>query len=288
MNSAMARLVACILASAALAHATLARVVALAWSDERYTYLLLVPILSAALVWVQRGVRLTRRPGDTVAGVALLLSGLVGMVALWLRPNQNSTVEMVPVVLLWLGSIGVCYGSAALRTLAAPLSILLLAIPLPPSWMHAGEVFLQHASAEVSHLLFLAIGSPVHREGLVFSLPGLDVQVAEECSGIRSTTGLVIMTGLASYLFLRLSWTRLCFILFAIPVGIFKNAVRIVTISWLSAYVSADYMTGTLHRYGGPPFTMVAIALLLPALLLLRRAERARQLSARSAPGVKV
>jgi hypothetical protein len=59
---------------------------------------------------------------------------------------------------------------------------------------------------------------------------------------------------------------------------IFKNAVRIVTISLLSVYVDDRFLYGRLHRYGGLPFSIVGLALLAPMLLILMRTERRTRL----------
>ena len=61
-----------------------------------------------------------------------------------------------------------------------------------------------------------------------------------------------------------------------IPISIFKNAVRIATISWLGVYVSKGFFYGNLHRRGGLPFSLFALALLAPVLLGLQRSEAAR------------
>ena len=49
----------------------------------------------------------------------------------------------------------------------------------------------------------------------------------------------------------RSSGTELFLSLAVLPVAIFKNWVRIVTLSTLAAYVDRSYLTGYLHRYGG-------------------------------------
>lgn len=107
----------------------------------------------------------------------------------------------------------------------------------------------------------------------LFSLPGLNIEVAEQCSGIRSTIALLISVAMASHLFFRSNWSKFCLIALTIPIAIFKNAVRITTLSWLSVYVSHDILNGPLHRMGGLPFTLVAIAILVPLSLLLRWLE---------------
>ena len=67
---------------------------------------------------------------------------------------------------------------------------------------------------------------------------------------------------------------RICFALLAIPIGIFKNAVRIVTLSYLGVYVDRAYLEGRLHhQYGGLVFSSLALFLVVPLLILLRKSE---------------
>ena len=62
--------------------------------------------------------------------------------------------------------------------------------------------------------------------------------------------------------------------LLAIPIGIFKNAVRIVTLSYLGVYVDRAYLEGRLHhQYGGLVFSSLALFLVVPLLILLRKSE---------------
>lgn len=61
------------------------------------------------------------------------------------------------------------------------------------------------------------------QEGLVFSLPGVAIRVAEECSGIRSTLALLIMTVLASHMFLKATWKQVFVCLLAVPLSVAKK-----------------------------------------------------------------
>ena len=52
---------------------------------------------------------------------------------------------------------------------------------------------LQVGSTEAPEVLFILTGVPFQREGFVFHLPGISVEVAEQCSSIRSGLALFIM-----------------------------------------------------------------------------------------------
>jgi exosortase len=154
-------------------------------------------------------------------------------------------------------------------------------IPIPAGILDHVVTGLQTGSAEVAYRLFRLVGAPVFRESMFkFSLPGVTIEVAGECSGIRSGMSLLISSIVAGYLCLRSNWSRILLCLLTIPIVIFKNAVRIVTISLLGVYVDPDFLHGRLHQYGGLPFSILALVLLAPIVFSLIRIERRRETEA--------
>jgi exosortase len=132
---------------------------------------------------------------------------------------------------------------------------------------------LQRGSADMTHVLFRVFGVPALWQGLDFSLRDYHFEIAVECSGIRSCLVLFVTSILAGHLFLRSIWAKVCFSLFTIFVATFKNAVRIATLSYLTTYVDKAYYYSWVHRSGGAPFSLVALAILVPFLLALQKAE---------------
>ena len=95
--------------------------------------------------------------------------------------------------------------------------------------------------------------------------------IRDSCSGIRSSIALVITGVLAARLFLTAWLSRSLLILALFPLAVFKNGVRIVSLSLLTIYVDEGFMTGGLHRKGGIFFFMLTLAvmgLLMGALML--------------------
>jgi len=98
--------------------------------------------------------------------------------------------------------------------------------------------------------------------------------VAEQCSGIRSSIALIITSVLAGYLFLKSGWSRLILVLSFFPITVFKNGMRIVTLSLLASYVDMRFITGSwLHKSGGIPFFAMGLALMAPVLWVLMKTE---------------
>jgi exosortase len=140
--------------------------------------------------------------------------------------------------------------------------------------MSAVITFLQHGSAVLSYYLFRAIGVAAFRDGMIIALPGLQIEVAPECSGIRSSISLLILTLAGANLYLRSDLNKVLLVLLLVPLVILKNAIRIVTLSTLALYVDPSFLAGSLHHKGGIVFFLIAMAILIPAISVMRRLER--------------
>ena len=243
---------------------------ALALHDERYSHILVVPAICGSLVYLNRR-RIFADPAWAAPAAIPLMAA--SMLAAFARQNSLPAAVLMLVVAC-AAAFALCYGVRAFRLAIFPLALLMMAVPPPEAVLAHATRTLQIGSAELTHTMFNLLGVPVFREGFEFTLLGVQIEIAEECSGIRSSTALVITTLIAGYVFLRSAWTRTILVLIAAPALILKNAVRIVTLSYLAAYVDPSFLHGDLHHRFGSVFALVALAIVGPAILLLQRIER--------------
>lgn len=258
---------------------TIKSLYSLTLTSNLYSHIFLIPAVSAYLIYSMRkeifsSPKTSYKPGGVTMVVAIILYAAVITQGGGLRQNDYLGLTVVSGVLFWGGGFLLLYGTAAFRTALFPLTFLFLMVPIPSFASETCILLLQYASADISYLIFKATGVPIFREGLVFHLPGISVEVAEQCSGIRSSIALLITTILAGYLFLKSGSRRLILVLAIIPVTIFKNGVRIVTLTLLAVYVDKSFLTNSLlHKKGGIVFFIMALAILVPLLWFLRRSE---------------
>lgn len=244
---------------------------------EHYSHIVTIPVISLALLYMERATIFSRvqwRPG---LGVPLMLAAVA---ASWLprllRISDESgwSVSILAAVAACAGAFIACYGADAFRKAAFPLLLLAFMAPFPPPVLHAVIAFLQRASAEASAVLFDLLGVPVFREGFMFTLPGLRIEIAEECSGIRSSMALVVVGLVAAHIFLRSLWSKLAIALLVVPIAVVKNAVRIVVLSLLGIYADPDFVgPSVLHRYSGIPVFMLGFGILGALIWMLGRSE---------------
>jgi exosortase len=128
------------------------------------------------------------------------------------------------------------------------------------------ETASKYASAEVANVLFHFSGTPFLREGLMFQLPSITIEVAQACSGIRSSWVLFMTSILAANLFLKTPWRRFALVVFVIPLAILRNGFRILVIGLLCVNIGPQMINSVIHRRGGPLFFIVS---LIPFFVLL-------------------
>ncbi|HXZ32575.1 MAG TPA: archaeosortase/exosortase family protein [Terriglobales bacterium] len=93
--------------------------------------------------------------------------------------------------------------------------------------------------------MFRAVGVPVTPDGIMLSIPNLNIEVARECSSIRSNLMLVVTTMVLAHLFLRSWWRKALLVVAAIPLSVAKNGLRIFTIAELATRVDPGSSTGS-------------------------------------------
>lgn len=249
-----------------------------ALGSEQYSHILLIPFVSLVLLFQKRSRFFGSKERDWTGGSALvgagvLLHTLYLTVGNGLSENDRISLAIFSAVLVWLGLFLLCYGRESFRGAVFPLCFLFLMVPIPEVILGMTIEFLQKASAETTDILFRISGIPVYRQGLVFSLPGVTIEVARECSGIRSSLALFTTSLLAGHLFLRTRGRKALLLAFVLPITVFKNGVRIVTLAALAVYVDPAILDSTAHRRGGIPIFGLALVLLGAVLWILRKTE---------------
>jgi exosortase C (VPDSG-CTERM-specific) len=246
--------------------------------SDLHSYVLLVPFISAYLIYLRRDQLPRTYATSPVWATISLVAGLMAFVATRLPLSALSQNDVLTLTALsfvsFLATGGFLFlGRDWMKAAAFPIAFLLFAIPLPDRAVHYLETGSKLASAEAAHLLFGLTATPVFRDGTVFQLPGVAIEVAQECSGIRSSWVLFIASVLAANLFLRSPWRRIALIALVIPLGIIRNGFRIVVIGLLCVHAGPQMVHSAIHRRGGPVFFALTLPVLLLLLWWLRRGE---------------
>jgi exosortase len=274
-----ASFVAFILISSLAYYKTLSALVQYSLHDESSSHIILIPLVAFFLLYVERHRLFSITRTSLVSGVSLALAG---MILFWLASrdrfpqagNWPLSLKTLSVILVWVGGFLLCYGFAAFRAAAFPLLFLLLMVPLPQVVLDRTIRALQEGSTDIAYFIFRAVGTPVLRHGFLLSVPGVTIEVAKECSSIRSSIALFITCLLAAHLYIRTGWKMWLLVLLSFPLSLLKNGIRIATLTLLGIHVDPSFLTGSLHHQGGFVFFFLALLILLPVFLWLEWSDK--------------
>lgn len=249
----------------------LTALIKLSLNDERYSYVSLIPVITLGLVLLRRKAIFFAPQYCPAFGIPLM-----ALSTLLTSKNKDLSATVCGIVLIWIAGFVLFFGLHTVIVASFPLGLLFLMIPIPVPAINHFVSALQYSSAYMSGLLFKVMRVPAFRQGLIISLPGFDIEIAEQCSGIRSSIALILASSLAGYVFLHDALNRFFLTFITVPVVIFKNAVRIVSLSSLALYVNQGFLFGNLHRYGGLCFSLLDLVIVVPLILRLHKSEADR------------
>ncbi len=266
-------------------------------NDENYSHGLLVPIVIAFIVWIERDElrRAVSRPSALLglAGIAgafvLLLGGTLGAE---LFTQRVSMIVMLAGLVVWF------FGSAVLRLLTVPFALLLLSIPIPQIIFNKIAFPLQiwASQAAVWGIRLLDV-STVRKGNVIEILPTgatqvVALEVVEACSGIRSLMTLVTLALILGYftrdgrepMFASLRgmirntdlWRIVVLMIAAVPIAVLTNAARVTSTGVLTYHFGKRATEGTWHDASGWLVYVVALVLLIGVNVVAKKVLRAR------------
>jgi exosortase len=250
----------------------------LAIGNDDASHILLVPLISLYLLYLDRSEFKRQLSFDLLPALLLFLPAsslvLLASYSSAVGASERLTLDVLSFLFFLCAGYLAFFGRTVIRKTWFPLAFLLFAVPLPEPLLNRLIYVLQAGSAAVAEALFDLSGVPVLREGFIFRLPRMSIEVAKECSGIRSSIALLILAVLVAHFSFRPLWKKAVFVAAGLLMMLVKNGVRIATLTLLANYVDPGFLFGRLHRQGGLVFFLVGLALLAPVYWLLRKSER--------------
>lgn len=232
-----------------------------AWTtDDNYSHGFLVPLLSLyfASQVVQRG----RVPICFGVVVGCILLGIALLGRLISIPLPIPFLGDLAVLIGLAGIFALLLGTTALKRYWFVFFFLVFMVPLPIAMYSRIASPLQLLASWLASTTMNATGVPVLCEGNRMTLPGgVQMFVAEACSGMRQMTGFLALTAAVAYLTARPGWYRAIVVLLALPIALTANVARIVMTGYIMHFVNPQYASGTYHTLEG--ILMMGFGLLL-------------------------
>ncbi len=240
------------------------------WFDE-HSYMehgILVIPAAAYMAWAKRDKLAAVPLHPSFWGLALLawgaLQALLGALGQWVFVSRTAFL------ISFVGSIALVYGLQMIKELVYPLCTLVLMIA-PPNFVFENLTLrLQMLASALGASALEALGYSVLREGNILEMVGIKLSVEEACSGIRSLVAILFMCVLYNYFFVEKKSMRVWILLFAIPIAILGNAVRIVATGVAGQYNHAWVSGATHEAFGYVSVVVAALGCIGVHLALLR------------------
>lgn len=226
------------------------------WVTKTFNHCLIIPLISAWLIWRRRDVLARLQPEPSLLALALL--GGAMLLLLFADLAGIGAASHFALVLAIQALIWLVLGTAVCRQLLFPLLYLWFAVPFGEFMVPA----LQDVTADMAVALLRLFDIPVFRDGHFIALPNGDFLVEEACSGISYLIASLALGTLYAYLQYRSYWRRGAFIALAIIVPIIANGVRAFGIILIAHLTNNEYAVGIDHLiYGWLFFGFVMLLL---------------------------
>jgi exosortase D (VPLPA-CTERM-specific) len=228
------------------------------WNQQEYSHAWFILPL-ASLIFIQR-FRTVRPGGYRVPGALAAIFSIVIMLFAWATGSYTACIYGA--ILGIIGFVWSSLGTAAMKTLAAPLVYLFFMIPLPLAVYLSVSADMQLLSSKLGIGLISLFHVPASLDGNIIILPTARLEVAEACNGLRYLFPLVSFACLISMLVEDRSWKKVLIVLSSVPIAIILNAGRIAMIAVLLDRFGIDTSTGSAHAFEGFAIFFLCIVLL--------------------------
>lgn len=234
------------------------------------SYAWYVPVFSLYVIWRERKEILASVGEPSALGLLLMLpsfaAGFLGIRGHQLR------LEIVGFVGLIISLAWIYFGAKTAKRILFPALFLLFCMPLA-TFLDIVTVHLRIFSTGTAYAILRGFGVDVIRQGtmLASSTGSFAIDVADPCSGLRSLFALTALTAGYAYFHQRTWLRRGLLFAFSVPIAVFGNVARILTIVLVAAYCSPDFATGFYHDYSGYVVFFVAISLMLLVSKLIEK-----------------
>ena len=235
------------------------------WTEPSFSHGLLIPPLACYLAWLKRRSTLSlpavpdSRGAWTVLGACMVF--LVG------KLGAEFFLCRISFVILLAGLVLSFWGMQRLRSLGFPFLLLATMIPLPALVYNSLAAPLQLFASDVSTNIARFCGITVYRDGNIIHLAHIALGVEEACSGLNSLSALLIASLLLGFLQCCRLRTRTLLFLFAIPLSIAVNIIRITGTAILADF-HEQFALGFYHSFSGWLVFLLGFGLLYSAARL--------------------
>lgn len=246
------------------------------WKASDYTHAYFILPIFLWLVWrkrdILRGLLCQRKPGNSVIGLAALITGLAMFTFGWYyRYTFLTSLSLIPVL---FGLVSYLYGREVMRVVIFPILYLALLPPVPIGVIDGITLPLRSGVSIATEVLLKLFHYPVGREGLLLFIGENELFMGQPCSGFRTMVSMFSLTLVYVYISKGSLLKKVLLSSFIIPLSVFSNFIRVVAICLITYHFGEAAGQGFFHGFSGILLFVITITGLLGLEYLLGKCLR--------------
>lgn len=231
----------------------------LTWTTEQGGHAPIIVATGLWLLWREfNSTRARPRPGNLwIGSVAFATCLILYAVA---RITGILEIEGLAMYASILCGFYLLVGGALLRALWFPIVYLAVALPPPDTLVSLITQPLKIGISESAVTLLHGLGYPIAGNGVTIQIANYELLVAAACAGLNSIITLSAICLFYVYLRHRSDLKAFAVVgLLIVPVAIFSNFVRVLSLVLITYYGGEAMAQGFLHEFAGLTVFMVAL-----------------------------
>jgi len=228
--------------------------------DSYYSHGILIPFVTAFLIWQKRDVLKKIKPETSPWGLRLFFLGIaIHLLSALFRVYFSSGFSMIIVL---LGLTLHFYGAKVLKEILFPISFLAFMIPLPMVVITNLSFRLKIFAAQISVVALNDMRLYCVQHGSAIVLRHAYVIVEDVCSGLRSLITLMALGSIFAYWMKSSILKKIILFLSTIPIAVITNVGRIIFLAFVSEIWGTQCAMGPIHEASGIIIFLGAFCLL--------------------------